>query len=321
MVAIDPLAPLSMLMDAIEEWFIGGAAASIPAVRRAVASDPENLLMRWTLAYGLTIAGALEDAAGEVAIMRRAMLELPYGIQAHALLRVERGDRAGARVLLEDLDLTPFDAHLTFHFAEVWAVLGEHERALAVIELGMQKGFFPRRISARTVGSSSRCVRIRTSPHWSTKPSAAQPRCVSTWRRCSTWRPRPDLCHETLRGDRDRRDGRRSHDGVRGGRGIVRECKAGATSWRRKSQQGQTATGSVHHLRMLRGPQQPRVGRDQGEPQHLRRGREKPVGGIIVRKCESAAGDGDVARTVGDVRSGSGSAHSQMCVARSSFTS
>jgi TolB-like protein len=143
MVAIDPLAPLSLLMDAIKEWFIGGAAASISAVRRAVASDPENLLMRWTLAYGLTIAGALEDAAGEVAIMRRAMRELPYGIQADALLRAERGDRAGARALVEDLDLTPFDAHLTFHFAEVWAVLGDHERALAVIELGMRKGFFP----------------------------------------------------------------------------------------------------------------------------------------------------------------------------------
>jgi len=143
MVAVDPLAPLGLLMDSIKEWFIGGAPASIPAVRRAVASDPQNLMMRWTLAYGLTIVRDFDAAAQEVDIMRRAMPELPYGIQADALLRAARGDTAGARGLLEHLDLAPFDAHLTFHFAEVWAVLGDHDRALDVMALGMRKGFFP----------------------------------------------------------------------------------------------------------------------------------------------------------------------------------
>ena len=143
MMAIDPLAPLSLLMDAIKSWFIGGVPESIPSVRLAVASDPENLLVRWTLAYGLTIVGDFDGAAQEVDFVRRAMPELPYGVQADALLRAERGDTAGARALVDHLDLAPFDAHLTFHFAEVWAVLGDYERALEVMALGMRKGFFP----------------------------------------------------------------------------------------------------------------------------------------------------------------------------------
>lgn len=143
LLAIDPVAPLTLLMDAIKAWFIGGVAESMPAVQRAVAADPENLLMRWTLAYGLTLIGDLEAAQRDVDIMRRTMPEMPYGVQADALLRAERGDAAGARALVDGLDLSPFDQHLTFHFAEVWAVLGDHERALDVISLGMRKGFFP----------------------------------------------------------------------------------------------------------------------------------------------------------------------------------
>ena len=141
--AIDPLAPLTLLMDAIKTWFIGGGAESMPAVHRAVAADPENLLMRWTLAYGLTMVGDLDAAQREVDTMVRAMPGMPYGVQADALLRAERGDAAGAHALVDGLDLSPFDSHLTFHFAEVFAVLGELDRALEVVTLGIRKGFFP----------------------------------------------------------------------------------------------------------------------------------------------------------------------------------
>jgi TolB-like protein len=142
-VAVDPLAPLTLLMDAIKGWFLGDIATSMPAVHRAVAADPENLLMRWTLAYGLLSIGDLDGAQGEVDMMRTAMPQMPYGVQADALLRAERGDAAGAKALVDGLDLSPFDSHLTFHFAEVYAVLGELDRALEVMRLGIRKGFFP----------------------------------------------------------------------------------------------------------------------------------------------------------------------------------
>lgn len=38
---------------------------------------------------------------------------------------------------------TPFDAPLTFHFAEVFAVLGDTERALDVMAEAIRKGFDP----------------------------------------------------------------------------------------------------------------------------------------------------------------------------------
>ena len=138
LVAVDPLAPLAMLMDAIKDWFVGGVVASMPAAQRAAAADPGNLLMRWTVAYGLTTLGELDGAQREVDAMRATMPDMPYAVQADALLRAVRGDLAGARTLVDGLDLTPFDAHLTFHYAEVHAVLGELDRALEVMALAIR---------------------------------------------------------------------------------------------------------------------------------------------------------------------------------------
>jgi len=143
LVAIDPLAPLTLLMDSIKSWFIGGLEASMPAVHRAVAADPQNLLMQWTLAYGLTAMGDLDEADGVVDAMLTALPGMPYALQAHALLHAVRGNAAGARAVVEGLDFTPFDAHLTFHYAEVYAVLGELDRALELMTMGIRKGFYP----------------------------------------------------------------------------------------------------------------------------------------------------------------------------------
>jgi len=142
-IATDPLAPVALLMDAIKRWFIGGIAESLPAMRRAMATDPESLFMTWSAAYGLTSTGELEEAQRIVDAMRALLPGMPYVVQADALLRAERGDAAGARALIAGLDLTPFDAHLTFHFAEVHAVLGELDRALDVMALAIEKGFYP----------------------------------------------------------------------------------------------------------------------------------------------------------------------------------
>jgi thioredoxin-like negative regulator of GroEL len=148
LLALDPLAPLALLADSIKSWFSGGLVESMPAVRRAMDSDPENLLMRWTLAYALTAIGRFDEAQREVDWMRATMPSVPYGLQAEALLFAARADAARAdvtraRSLVEGLDLTPFDSHLTFHFAEVFALLGEHDRAMEVMALGIRKGFFP----------------------------------------------------------------------------------------------------------------------------------------------------------------------------------
>ncbi len=143
LVAVDPLAPLALLADSIKSWFVGGLEESMPAVHRALASDPDNLLTRWTLAYALTVVKDHDAAQRDVDWMRTTMPSVPYGLQAEALLLADRGDAAGARALVDGLDLTPFDSHLTFHFAEVFAVLGEYDRAIETMALAIRKGFFP----------------------------------------------------------------------------------------------------------------------------------------------------------------------------------
>ena len=96
-----------------------------------------------SLADRYTIVRPLDAAQPEVDAIRRTMPDMPYGVQADALLRAERGDVAGARALVDHLDLSPFDQHLTFHFAEVFAVLGEDDRAIDVMEMAIRKGFLP----------------------------------------------------------------------------------------------------------------------------------------------------------------------------------
>ena len=64
-------------------------------------------------------------------------------VQADALLRVVRGDREGGLASIAGRDLAPFDAHLTFHIAEIFAMAGDIERGLDVLTLAVEKGFTP----------------------------------------------------------------------------------------------------------------------------------------------------------------------------------
>ena len=143
MVEVDPLAPLSWMAVAISPWFAGRLEGSFEPLRKALAIDPQNFFIRWSLGYAFTTIGDLAAAQAEIDWMRAAAPQIPYCLQADALLRAVRGDIAGALALVGPLDLTPFDCHLTFHFAEVFALAGEIERGMEVVELAVQKGFSP----------------------------------------------------------------------------------------------------------------------------------------------------------------------------------
>ena len=68
---------------------------------------------------------------------------VPYTIQLQALVRAQQGDTEQALAMVAALDLSPFDNHITFHFAEVFAMCGKTERALDVLESSVNKGFCP----------------------------------------------------------------------------------------------------------------------------------------------------------------------------------
>jgi eukaryotic-like serine/threonine-protein kinase len=143
MLARDPLAPISWMSTTFVPFFTGAMASTLPTMDRVLSMQPTNIGGRWQRAYALTCAGFLEGARGDVDWLLGAAPAQPYTVQADALLRVASGDRSGGLALLDGLDLQPFDAHLTFHFAEVFAAAGEISRALDVLGQSIRKGFTP----------------------------------------------------------------------------------------------------------------------------------------------------------------------------------
>ena len=143
MMATDRLSWMSWVAVGAVGWFDGGTAGSIDPLRRAVELDPANLLAHWCLGYAYSTLGDLTAAAGEAAWLVAAGPHVPYTIQLKALVLAQQGDTAQALALASALDLSPFDNHITFHFAEVFAMCGETERALDVLESSVNKGFCP----------------------------------------------------------------------------------------------------------------------------------------------------------------------------------
>jgi eukaryotic-like serine/threonine-protein kinase len=143
MQAIDPLSPLSAVSAIMAQVFAGRAAGCIVPLRRAVAAEPDDFTARWCLCYLCMWVGDLDAAQPHLDWMLEVLPGTPYVNQADAQFRILRGDRSGGLALLEGVDLAPFDAHLTFHIAEIFAMAGDLERGLHVLALAVKKGFTP----------------------------------------------------------------------------------------------------------------------------------------------------------------------------------
>ncbi len=138
----DPLSSLSTLAGTIV-WFSGRVAETIAPLQRVLADEPQNFGALWSICYARAVTGDLGAAQRDAETMRSMAPDAPYVVQADALLRVLGGDEAGGLARIAGLDLAPFDAHLTFHIAEVFAMAGEIDRGLDVLTLAMDKGFTP----------------------------------------------------------------------------------------------------------------------------------------------------------------------------------
>jgi len=143
LVARDPLGLQTPIISVLVPFFSGEIEGNIAGLERAVAASPNDFGGRWDLGYALTVTGALDAAQVHVDWMLGVAPEVPYVVQSNALLRVARGDRARGLALVAHLDLTPLDAHLTFHIAEVFAMADEIARGIDVLALAEQKGFTP----------------------------------------------------------------------------------------------------------------------------------------------------------------------------------
>jgi len=142
MMTVDPLGAPSWLAQGVTAWFTGRLAEALAPHRRALELDPQGFLVRWSVGYTFALVGDLTDAAEQAQWCKAAGPQVPYTWQLDSLVASLRGDRAGGLAGLAPVNTAPLDFHLTFHLAESFAMAGAVDRALAVLEESVDKGFY-----------------------------------------------------------------------------------------------------------------------------------------------------------------------------------
>jgi hypothetical protein len=99
-------------------------------------------MIRWSLGYTEALLGEVSAATEQAHWCRSAGPQVPYTAQLESLVAALQGDQARARAALAGLNTTPLDFHLTFHLAESFTMAGDIDRALAVLEESVDKGFY-----------------------------------------------------------------------------------------------------------------------------------------------------------------------------------
>ena len=140
LMASDPLSPMALIFAGLITWWSNRAPAGIASIERAAEIDPGNLIVRWTLGYGYTLVGNVEGAGKEAAYLVEHAPTMPYANQLVALVHGMNGRQDLARTALGDVQ--GLDPHHKFHLAESFAMAGEPERALALLEEAVS-GFHP----------------------------------------------------------------------------------------------------------------------------------------------------------------------------------
>jgi len=143
LLALDPLNPMAVMVDGIRHWFYGRAEEALPQVAHAVELDPGNLINRWCDGYTRALAGDLDGAGAQAEWLSRNAPRLPYTHQLTSLVAALRGQRDRALEILSGVDIAPLDGHHRFHLAESYAMAGDVERGLELLELGIDRGFYP----------------------------------------------------------------------------------------------------------------------------------------------------------------------------------
>ncbi len=143
LLASDPLGPNTHLLLGVRHWFVGRPEEAPPHLRRGLDLDPQNRILRWCAGYTEALLGDVLGAAVHAAWLRENAPNLPYTVQLCSLLEALEGRSDEARELLEKLEVSPLDAHNTFHLAESFAMAGETDRALDLLERAVDVGFYP----------------------------------------------------------------------------------------------------------------------------------------------------------------------------------
>jgi len=139
----DPLSSLGAILFAASHWFVGDCATHLHVLEHAAVLDPENPILHWTLGYNHTLLGNVEAARVHADWMTTHVPTMPYTLHLAAVVQAMTGDPAGGIETLGRVEKMQFDAHLTFHLAEAYAVAGAHATAIRMVGDAVERGFYP----------------------------------------------------------------------------------------------------------------------------------------------------------------------------------
>jgi tetratricopeptide (TPR) repeat protein len=140
---LDPLSTTSWIVESAMCWFDGQFPSSLVSGERILELAGDGTILRWMRGYGLSLNRRVDDANVDAQHIWRTDPDNPYSAQLTALTMALGGDIAGAREQLRHLDGRLFDHHMSFHMAESYAVAGDHDWALTLLEHAIGQGFHP----------------------------------------------------------------------------------------------------------------------------------------------------------------------------------
>ena len=141
----DPLSPFSGAMMACGQWFAGNIGHDVDKLVQGLAMDPQNAILNWALGYTYAMMGRVTDAARHADWMRQHAPQLPYTAHLTSLVESAAGRTEEALATIRRVDLTPLDAHQTFHIAEAFAMAGDTAKALSLVDFAVDHGMYPHR--------------------------------------------------------------------------------------------------------------------------------------------------------------------------------
>ncbi|HEX6590344.1 MAG TPA: tetratricopeptide repeat protein, partial [Longimicrobiales bacterium] len=130
---LDPLVQRNDLSTVLMR--AGHYAEATTHAKRALEFDPNDARAHATLGWALLLQGRADAGLAEIENATRLDTSTPQWLAQLAQARAMAGDERGAREILEGLEARSADGFVTpYHLAYIHTGLGEHERALDLLE-------------------------------------------------------------------------------------------------------------------------------------------------------------------------------------------
>jgi tetratricopeptide (TPR) repeat protein len=140
---LDPLSAMAAILLGSAYWFVGRPADGLEWMQRGLTLDPENPIVRWTHGYTHALVGNRGPAREQADWMQQNVPQMPYTVHLVALTHAMEGRPDQALSALRAISVMTFDAHITFHLSEAYAMAGDHPTALEVLGSAVERGFYP----------------------------------------------------------------------------------------------------------------------------------------------------------------------------------